>query len=92
MPEVRDSDWVERECGREEWSAIERIVDEVTTRESDFGRVLSVVARAERYPDGPLAHAERRDHSLPEILRPVLETLSVDPANATTVVAGRSAP
>ena len=41
MPVARDSDWVEREYGREKWPAIERIVDEVTTRESDFGRVLS---------------------------------------------------
>jgi hypothetical protein len=58
MPVVRDSGWVEREYGREKWPAIERIVDEVTTRESDFGRVLSAVARAERYPNGPLEPVE----------------------------------
>jgi hypothetical protein len=40
MPEARESDWIERECGREKWPAIERIADEVTTRESDLGRVL----------------------------------------------------
>jgi hypothetical protein len=63
MPVVRDSDWVEREFGREKWPAIERIVDELTTRQSDFGRLLS-----ERYPYRPLDYAECPDYSLPEIL------------------------
>jgi hypothetical protein len=105
MPVVRDSGWVEREYGREKWPAIERIVDEVTTRESDVGRrVLSAVARAERYPEGRLDCAECHDDSVPEILHgraeagditlepPVLEAVGVNPANATTVVAWRSAP
>ena len=75
-----------------------------STRESDFGRVLSAVARAERYREGPLDYAERHDYSLPEILHgraeagditpepPVLAAVGVNPANATTVVARRSAP
>lgn len=58
MPVVRDSDGVEPENGREKWSAVEQSVDEVTTREGDFGRMLSAVARAEGYPDGPLERAE----------------------------------
>lgn len=58
MPVVRDSDGVEREYGREKWSAVERSLDEVTTREGDFGRILSAFARAERYPDGPLERVE----------------------------------
>ena len=58
MRVVRDADWITREYGREKWPAIERLVDEVAAREDDLLRIVSEVARHERYPGGPLEPVE----------------------------------
>jgi hypothetical protein len=58
MAVVRDAHWIEREYGREKWPAIESLVEEVAAREDDPFRLVSEVARRERYPDGPLEPVE----------------------------------
>ena len=79
----RDSHWIEREYGQEKWPEIERLVDDVATREDDFARLVYEVARQERYSTGPLEPREAifggvRTHVPSAVIRGGYQALIVD--------------
>jgi hypothetical protein len=54
----RDREWVDREYGTEKWPAIETLIDQLMATEPSpprLERVLSLLARHELLPDGPMA-------------------------------------